>query len=235
MNNEAPMGMTSGIRQPRSAQGACRTVYVVDNDMELWAAMSLVLERAHYTVTSFASAKALLATINDRSTGILILDFSLVDMSGLTLQNELKRHGIGLKTIFISGSGTIATSVQAIKAGAIDFIEKPFTEQKLLNSVDEARAVAIADEKRHRQRTLHEKRYEQLTRREREIMNFLIRGDTNQKLAERIGVSKRTIEVHRSNIMRKLEAASLSDLVRMACMHSDIHPEEVLVAISPSL
>ena len=235
MKNEAPMGMTAGVRQPKSAQSACRTVYVVDNDLDLWTTMSVVLERAHYTVTFISSAKALLATIDDRSMGILILDLPLIDMSGLTLQNELKTRGIGLKTIFISGSGTVATSVQAIKAGAIDFIEKPFSAQQLLNSVDEARAVAITEEKQRSQRSLYRKRYEQLTRRELEIMNFIIRGDTNRKLAQRMGLSSRTVEIHRSNIMRKLEVASLPDLVRIACMQSDLHPGEVLVDIRQSL
>jgi len=105
----------------------------------------------------------------------------------------------------------------------------------LLNSVDEARAVAITEEKQRSQRSLYRKRYEQLTRRELEIMNFIIRGDTSRKLAQRMGLSSRTVEIHRSNIMRKLEVASLPDLVRIACMQSDLHPGEVLVDIRQSL
>lgn len=235
MNNEIPTGTASGVRQLRSAESICRMVYIADEDPAARYSMSLLLQAAKYRARSFPSAKALLAAVDERTTGILILDLSLADMPGLTLQSELKRRDIGLKVIFISGSGTIETSVQAIKGGAIDFIEKPFSDQQLLNSVNDALAVAIADEKKRRQRSALEKRYERLTQREREIMNFLIRGDTNRKLAERMGLSSRTVEIHRSKIMRKLEAASLPDLVRMVYTNGDFRPEEVLVDIRQSL
>ena len=234
-HNEAPTGLTPGLRHTRAAEGACRTVFVLDNDPELWRGMSLELERVNYAVRFFHSPEVLFAAIDDRSTGILILDLSLVAMSAITLQNELNKRDTGLKIIFISDAGTIEMSVQAIKAGAVDFIEKPFSAQQLLNSVDEARAVAITEEKQRSQRSLYRKRYEQLTRRELEIMNFIIRGDTNRKLAQRMGLSSRTVEIHRSRIMRKLEVASLPDLVRIACMQSDLHPGEVLVDIRQSL
>jgi two-component system response regulator FixJ len=234
-NNENPKGPAPGFRQLRSAESVCRTVYIVDGDPAGRQALSALLAAAAYTVKSFPGAEALLSAVNERTTGILILDLSLPDMPGLTLQNELNTRGIGLKTIFFSDTGTIETSVQAMKGGAVDFIEKPFSDEQLLNSVREALAMAIADEKKRRQRFALEKRYERLTQREREIMNFLVRGDTNRKLAERMGLSSRTIEIHRSKIMRKLEAASLPDLVRMVYTNRDLQPEEVLVDISPSL
>jgi two-component system response regulator FixJ len=235
MNNEMPTGKTSGIRAGQSVERACRTIYVVDNDPVLRRAMPLALERANYTVKCFSLAEALLAAVDEQTRGILILDLSLSDMPGLTLQKELKKRGIGLKTIFISDSGTIETTVQAIKEGAIDFIEKPFSDQRLLNSVAEALAVAIAEEKTRRQRSEIGERYQRLTQREREIMGFLIRGDTNRKLAERMGLSSRTVEIHRSKIMRKLQATSLPDLVRMVYTNSDFQPEDVLVDIGRSL
>jgi len=234
-HNEAPTGPTPGFGYTRDVESACRTVFVLDDDPDLWREMSPVLERANYTVRSFSSPEALLAASDYRTTGILILDLSLVDMSATALQNDLNTQGIGSKIICISDAGTIEMSVQAIKAGAINFIGKPFSARQLLYSVDEARTVAIDEEKKRRKRSQHRKRYEQLTRRELEIMNFIIRGDTNRKLAERMGLSSRTVEVHRSNIMRKLKASSLPDLVLMACMHSDLHPGEVLVDISQSL
>jgi len=234
-HNEAPIGVKPLLRHTRNPESTCRTVFVLDNDPYLWRGMSLVLERANYAVRSFSSPEALLAAVDDRSTGILILDLSLVDMSAMTLQHELNKRDTGLKIIFISDAGSIEMSVQAIKAGAVNFIEKPFSAQQLLSSVDEALALAIAEEKKRGQRSLHRKRYEQLTCRELEIMNFIIRGDTNRKLAKRMGLSSRTVEVHRLNIMRKLEVASLPDLVRMACVHGDLHPEEVLVDIRQSL
>lgn len=235
MNNEAPLEKPVGIREKRSAEAACRTIYVVDNDPDLQQAMSQALERADYTVISFSLAESLLAAVDGQTMGVLILDLSPVDMPGLALQNELKKRGIGLKTIFISDSGTIETTVQAIKGGAIDFIEKPFSDQRLLNSVDEARAAAIAEEKKRGQRSVIEDRCKRLTHREREIMNFLIRGDTNREMAQRTGLSCRTIEIHRSKIMRKLEASSLPELVRMVYANSDFQPEEVLVDIGRTL
>jgi two-component system response regulator FixJ len=197
--------------------------------------MSALLEASNYTVKSFPGAEALLAAVDEETTGILILDLTLVDMPGLALQDELNRRGIGLKAIFVSSCGTIETSVQAIKGGAIDFIEKPFADGQLLNSVEEALAVAIVDEKKRRQRSVLEKRCDLLTQREREIMNLLVRGETNRKLAERMGLSSRTVEIHRSKIMRKLEATSLPDLVRMVCSSGNFRPEEVLVDIHQSL
>ena len=235
MNNEAPMRTASGIPSLRPAESACRSVYIVDDDPAERCSTSALLQAARYTVRAFPSARALLAAVDERTTGILLLDLCLADMSGLMLQNELNKRGIGLKTIFVSGSGTIQASVQAIKGGAIDFIQKPFSDGQLLKSVEVALAAAIANEKRRRQRSELEKRYELLTQREREIMNFLIRGDTNRKLAERMGLSSRTVEIHRSKIMRKLQATSLPDLVRMVYTNSDFQPEDVLVDIGRPL
>ena len=198
-------------------------------------ALSLLLKNADYAVESFTSARSLLAAVNENSTGILILDLFLADMSGLALQAELRNRGIGLKTIFISGYGDIEKSVQAFKGGAIDFIEKPFTNKQLLNSVEQALSLLSAEEIEHRQRYILEKRYERLTNREREVLKFLVRGDSSRKLAERLGLSSRTVEIHRSKIMRKLEAGSLPDLVRMVCTSSNFQPEEFLIDISESL
>jgi len=222
VNDETPKGTASGIRQLRSIESVCRTVFIVNDDPAARRAIA-------------AGARALLAAVDEQTTGILILDLTLIDIPGLMLQGELKKRGIGLKSIFISDSGTIDTCVQAIKGGAIDFIEKPFSDMQLLNSVNEALAEAIADEKKRRERSVLEKRCERLTRREREVMNLLIRGETNRKLAERMGLSSRTVEIHRSKIMRKLEAASLPDLVRMVYTNGDFQPEDVLVNITQSL
>jgi two-component system, LuxR family, response regulator FixJ len=235
MNNEAHGGTTSGISKLMPAERICRSVYIVHDDPDERRAVSMLLEAANYAVSPYTCAKALLSVVDEKTTGILILDLSLADMSGLVLQNELQKRGIGLKTIFISASATIGTSVQAIKGGAVDFLAKPFTDEQLLNSVEEALAAAIAEEKKRRQRSALENRYNRLTRREREIMNLLIRGDSSRKLAERLGLSSRTVEIHRSKIMRKLEAETLPDLVRMVYTNGDFQPEEVLIDISPSL
>jgi FixJ family two-component response regulator len=198
-------------------------------------ALSLLFGNANYAVKSFGSARTLLAAVTEQTTGVLILDLSVADMSGLALQAELRKRGIGLKTIFISGHGNIEKSVLAIKGGAIDFIEKPFSEKHLLNSVAEALLLVDAEAEERRQHESMDKRYELLTPREREVMKFLVSGDSNRELAERLGLSSRTVEIHRSKIMRKMKAGSLQDLVRMVFASSKREPEEVLIDISRSL
>ena len=235
MNNQTSRGTTRGSGQLHPPERSCRSVYLIVDDPVEHQALSVLLAEANYAVRAFSSAADLLSEVDETTTGILILDLSLADMSGLALQDELKTRGIDLKTVFISASGNIETSVRAIKGGAIDFIEKPFTSEQLLNSVEEALSVAIDDEKKRRQRYALEKRYERLTKREREIMNFLIRGDSSRRLAERLGLSSRTVEIHRSKIMRKLEADTLPDLVRMMYTSGNFQPEEVLVDLSQAL
>jgi FixJ family two-component response regulator len=225
----------AGFRQSSPAGRKCRAVYIVDDDPGVCHALTVLLENAHYAVESFTSARSLLAALNEKTTGILILDLFLADMSGLALQAELRNRGIGLKIIFISGHGDIEKSVQAIKGGAIDFIEKPYTSKRLLNSVEETLLLVNTENKKFRQQDALEERYERLTPREREIMNFLVRGVSSRKLADHLGLSSRTVEIHRSKIMHKLEVASLPDLVRMVCTSSNAQPEEVLIDIRQSL
>jgi two-component system response regulator FixJ len=234
MNNEGPRVPPFDSSQFRSAGNHIRTVYIVEDDPAERIALSLLLESADYVVKSFGSAESLLATVNEKTAGALILDHCMENMSGLTLQAELSNRGVRLKTIFISGCGDIRNSVQAIKGGAIDFIEKPYTDRQLLKSVEEALLLVNTEERMRSRHDTLEKRYERLTPREREIMRFLVRGDSSRKLAERLGLSSRTVDIHRSKIMRKLEAGSLPDLVRMVYTSSDSLPEEVLIDIRQS-
>jgi len=234
MNNEGPRVPPFDSSQFRSAGNHIRTVYIVENDPAERLVLSGLLESTDYVVRSFGSAESLLATVNDKTAGVLILDHVLENMSGLALQAELRNRGVGLKTIFISGCGSIEKCVQALKGGAIDFIEKPYTDKQLLKSVEEALLLVNTEEKKRRRHDTLEKRHERLTPREREIMRFLVRGDSSRKLAERLGLSSRTVDIHRAKIMRKLEADSLPDLVRMVYTSSDSLPEEVLIDIRQS-
>lgn len=211
-----------------------RSVYIVDDDPAVCDAIALVLRSKGYTVKSFDSARYLLAAVTEKTTGVLILDLFMASMSGLELQAELRNRGIDLKTIFISGYADIEKAVQAIKGGAIDFIEKPYSNKQLLKSVEEAMLLVSTDENKRRQQDTLGKCYERLTAREREIMKFLVRGDSNRQLAHRLGLSSRTVEIHRSKIMHKLEVASLPDLVRMMYASSDFQPEEILMNIRQS-
>jgi FixJ family two-component response regulator len=198
-------------------------------------ALTLLFENAEYVVTPFISAESLLAAVSEETTGVLILDLLIGDMSGLEVQDELRKRGIGLKTIFVSGHGDIEKSVLAIKGGAIDFIEKPFTNRQLLKSVEEAMLLVNAEDEERRQRDSQEKRYERLTPREREVMKLLVSGVSNRELAERLGLSCRTVEIHRSKIMRKMEAGCLQDLVRMVFANSKSQPEEILIDMYQTL
>ena len=235
MNSESQNVTLPGSAPPRPARDRCRDVYIVDDDAAVCDALTLLFKSKGYTVKSFTCPESLLAMINEKATGVLILDLYMKNMSGIELQAKLRDRGIGLKTIFISGYGDIEKSVQAIRGGAIDFIEKPYASKQLLNSVEEGLLLVKAEEKRRRQTETLEKRYERLTPREREIVKFLIRGDSSRKLAERLGLSSRTVEIHRSKIMHKLEVASLPDLVRMVYTSGKSQPEEVLIDIHQSL
>lgn len=234
MNDQTYRETASVNKQTRSAEVRCRCVYLIEADPIERHSLAVLLEKANYTVRSFTSGAALLSAVDATSRGVLILDLFLIDMSGLALQDELKTCGIPLKPMFVSMSGTIETSVLAMKAGAIDFIEKPFTSEQLLSGVESALAAAIEDEINRRQRHALEQRYGRLTNREREIMNFVIRGDTSRELAQRLGLSSRTVEIHRAKIMRKLEANSVADLVRMMYTTRNYQPEEMLFDISYS-
>jgi two-component system response regulator FixJ len=231
MNAEDHRAPPSGSSLLRSAGSRIRDVYIVEDDPEERRVLSRLLESAECTVKSFGSADSLLATVNRKTAGVLILDHSLENMSGLALQAELGNRGVGLKIIFISGCGVIGEAVSAIKEGAIDFIEKPYTDKQLLDSVEEALLLVNAEEKKRRRRDTLDNRYERLTPRELEIMGFLVKGESSRKLAQRLGLSSRTVDIHRSRIMHKLEADSLPELVRLVCSSRDYLPEEVLIDI----
>jgi len=235
MNSEEQSVALSGSGPPRPARERCRNVYIVDDDAAVCDAVAFLLESTGYTVKSFTCPESLLDVVNEKTTGVLILDLYLTNMSGLVLQAELQNRGISLKIIFISGHGDIEKSVLAIKGGAIDFIEKPYTNKRLLNSVEETMLLVNAENKKSRQQDALEERYERLTAREREIMNFLVRGISSRNLAVHLGLSSRTVEIHRSKIMHKLEVASLPELVRMVYTSGNAQPEEVLMDIRQSL
>ena len=135
MNNQKQRGIPYASSRPPPGGEGCRTIYIVDDDPAVCHALTLLFENADYAVLPFACAESLLASVSQATTGVLILDLIMENMSGLELQAELRKRGIGLKSIFISGYGNVEKSVLAIKGGAIDFIEKPFTHKQLLNSV----------------------------------------------------------------------------------------------------
>lgn len=195
-----------------------RTVYLVDDDAAVRHALGTFLSGAGYSTLDFESAEAFLESAHATDSGILVLDQRMNGMSGLELQQVLADNGVDMPVIFITGHGNVALSVMAMKAGAMDFIEKPFSNEVLLSRIQEAFRKLEALQKEHSQKDAITHRYETLTPREKEIMALVVEGIPNRDLARRLQISNRTIEVHRSRIMHKMQANSLPDLVRMATL-----------------
>lgn len=194
------------------------SLFLVDDNHAVRHALRLFLESRGFVVHEFSSAEALLEVIAAGDTGVIIVDLRLEGMSGLDLQAELKSRGIDLPTVFITGHGSIQDSVSALKKGAVDFIEKPFDNEVLLRSINDAlRCEQSLRERRGVKRDLLD-RFSTLTPREQQVLSYVVGGISNKSLAEQLGVSSRTIEVHRSRIMAKMGACSLPELVRMALL-----------------
>ncbi len=191
------------------------TVFVVDDDVEVRNAMKLLMNSVGLAVETFASAEEFLARFDPARPGCLLLDIRMKGMSGLELQERLALEEIQPPIIIITGHGDVPMAVRAVKVGAVDFIEKPFNEQVLLDSVH--RAIELDGE--HRGRVLQladiSACLECLTPREREILELVVAGKRNKVIASELGISQSTVEAHRSKVMEKMQAESLSDLMRM--------------------
>jgi FixJ family two-component response regulator len=190
-------------------------VYVVDDDARVRDALSSLLESVGFRVSCFASALDFLCSPRPEITSCVVLDLALPDLSGLELQRRLGASD-GPPIVFVTGNGDVPASVKAMKAGAVEFLSKPFGEDELLRAVETALALDRASrERRSRERELHS-RYARLTPREREILPFVVAGYANKQTAAELGTSEVTIGVHRGQIMRKMQARSLAELIRAA-------------------
>jgi two-component system response regulator FixJ len=190
------------------------TVFVVDDDDAMRASLCWLISSVDLKVEAFPSADAFLAAYDDRP-GCLVLDVRMPGMSGLELQNELRSRAIGLPVIFITGHGDVPMAMRAVKAGALYFFEKPFSHQELLDRIQEA---LVRDARSRRERSARariEARWQRLTAREREVAQRLVGGDANRAVAKRLGISVRTVEVHRAHVMEKMRARSLAELVQL--------------------
>jgi FixJ family two-component response regulator len=191
-------------------------VFIVDDDASVRDALEDLLRSVGLTVASFVSTQAFLQSKRPDAPGCIVLDVRLPGPSGLEFQRTLTKSGILLPVIFISGHGDISMSVQAIKAGAIDFLTKPLHEQKLLDAIQtgiERDRVRRGEEKDVAQL---KERFESLTPREREVLTIVIAGRPNKQIAAQLKLSEMTVKIHRSQMMRKMKAKSLVELVRMA-------------------
>ena len=192
-----------------------KNIFLVDDDADVSCALSMFLVSAGYSVKSFPSAEAFLEEAGSAVGGVMLLDQRMTGMSGIELQSELPRRGIFLPIIFITGHGDVQTSVKALKAGAIDFLEKPFSHKDLLASLKEAFLQFNNQKQDHDLVAEIGRCYVSLTRREKEVMQHVVAGVSNRQLAERLQLSPRTIEVYRSRVMKKMGAEALPNLVRI--------------------
>jgi len=192
------------------------TVYIVDDEPAIRDSLAMLLRSVGLASRTFPSAPAFLEGFDAGAPGCLVADVRMPGMSGLELQEALRARQAALPVIIITGHGDIAMAVRAMKAGAADFIEKPFNEQVLLDAVHRALAQQPGEPPPSAVRAEIEGRVATLTPREREVMLLVADGRPNKVVATRLGLSTRTVEVHRAKAMEKMQARSLAELVRMA-------------------
>jgi FixJ family two-component response regulator len=191
-------------------------VFVVDDDPQMREALQRLLRSVGHDVMMFDSTEAFLASEQTDAPGCLILDVRLPGASGLQLQRDLLDHGCKIPIIFITGHGDVPMSVAAMKAGAIEFLLKPFRTQDLLDAVHRGiTADRSSREEATRLESLRD-RFATLSRREQEVMALVTAGKLNKQIADALSLSEVTVKVHRANVMRKMQASSLPELVRMA-------------------
>jgi RNA polymerase sigma factor (sigma-70 family) len=191
------------------------TVFVVDDDPAIRFAMQALMDSVTIQHEIFASGDEFLEKVSDQRPGCLVLDIRMPGLGGLELQEELLRRGSTLPIIFITGHGDVPMAVEAMQKGAVDFIQKPFRDQDLLDRIREA---LKTDEERRQEREAHAEvaeRLARLTNREREVFDLVVTGKPNKVIAYELGVSQRTVEIHRARVMEKMQARSLADLVKM--------------------
>ena len=191
------------------------TVFIVDDDAAIRFAMQALMDSVNLNHEIFASADEFLEKFGEQRPGCLVLDIRMPGLGGLELQEELIKRGNTLPIIFITGHGDVPMAVEAMQKGAVDFIQKPFRDQELLDRIREA---LTTDEERREEQQHHAEvagRLERLTNREREVFDLVVTGKPNKVIAYELGVSQRTVEIHRARVMEKMQARSLADLVKM--------------------
>lgn len=191
------------------------SVFFVDDDKDVRDAVSFLLTTEGLHVEVFATPGEILEAMTPEHVGCLLLDVRLPEMNGLELQQALRDRGIQLPVVFLSGHGDIPLAVRAINAGALDFVEKPFNDELLLEKVNNALEISRTARAQNGDRRAIERRLAMLTPREREVMEGILEGKFNKMIASDMDVSIRTVEVHRAHVLDKLGARNSSDMVRL--------------------
>jgi FixJ family two-component response regulator len=190
-------------------------VFIVDDDEAVRSSLRLLLKSVGLVPNAPGSAREFLEKYDPAQPGCLVLDVRMPEMSGLELQEQLNRQGAVIPVIFITGHGDVPMAVEAMQAGAFDFLQKPFRDQDLIDRIQKALEKDRASRSVLAERTLIRERLESLTPREREVLTMVSSGKPNKVMAADLGVSQRTVEIHRARVMEKMGASSLAQLVRM--------------------
>lgn len=192
------------------------SVFIVDDDPDIRDSLSLLLQTSGYVTKAYESATAFLGSDAPESVGCLIVDVQMPEMDGITLQKELATRRSPLQVVVMTGHGDIPIAVGAMKAGAVDFLEKPFDEQVLLDSVRRAMERASQAGDHVKEARSAAARLALLTERERQVLDLIVAGKANKVIAHELSISPRTVEIHRARVMEKMDAGNLADLVRKA-------------------
>jgi two-component system response regulator FixJ len=199
-------------------------VHVIDDDEALRESLVFLLRSAKIDVQSYPSATAFLESLPAASGGCIITDVRMPGLSGIDLLRRFKDSNIAMPVIVVTGHGDVALAVEAMKIGAVDFLEKPFDDEALLASVRAALRQHDGEIRRNSERADIESRLAALSKRETDVLKGLVAGQSNKQIAYELGISPRTVEIYRANLMNKMQAGSLSDLVRMALVAGILGP-----------
>jgi len=191
-------------------------VHVIDDDEAMRQSLAFLLGTVGMKVQTYESAMAFLAVAPEIKSGCIITDVRMPEVSGLDLLRRVRELELGIPVIMITGHGDVPLAVEAMKIGALDFLEKPFDDEVILASVRSALNQLDQDQRRQTERSDIQGRLETLSNRERDVLQGLVAGHANKQIAYDLGISPRTIEIYRANLMTKMQASSLSNLVRMA-------------------
>jgi FixJ family two-component response regulator len=197
------------------------TVFIIDDDASVRDALGLMLSLRGYRTTVFADAASFLSAHQADWRGCLLVDIRMPGMNGLALQQALQDQGCGIPVVIITGHGDVTSAREAFRAAAIDFLEKPLDEPRLLQAIDEAFTRQSSSLETHQRRKEFSRCVDQLTPREREVMDLVVVGRHNREIAQELGISVRTVEVHKARMMAKLGVEGLPDLVRLSLIGHD--------------
>ncbi|MEO1321393.1 MAG: response regulator [Pseudomonadota bacterium] len=193
-----------------------RTVFLVDDDEAIRHSASFMLRHAGFVVKTFPDGLAFLDAVTDQNDGCILLDVRMPGMDGLTVQDTLNKRGINMPVIILTGHGDVPVAVEAMKGGALEFLEKPYEKQALVSAIENAFSLLdnqLANDRRSQEAKA---RLSGLTPRERQVLEHLVEGLTNKGVAQALDISPRTVEIHRAHMMEKLQADSLSSALRLA-------------------